>query len=466
MPPADFLADDHPTIFCLHFLGGSAESWRRVARRLDAHARCVLIDLPGFGDASELSGYPVTEMVDRVAAMIRTEAPRRWLLVGHSMGCKVAAVLARRAEDRTEGLGGLAGLVLVSGSPPGPEPMSDERRQMMLGWFAGDAEASRAEATQFIKAATSKPLGDDEQHDALADVLRTNPEAWRAWLETGSREDWSDHVGVLQTPALIISGADDADLGPQAQQSLMARHFADFRLVVMPDTGHLLPLEGPDLLARLIEDHIRRIGGAPFIDPSYRALIASDRVSSRTRALLLARAEPDDPSYRPRAIGDDQLSTLRAVLDRVLPQHGAAIDLAARIDANLAKGVSDGWRFAALPSDTDAYQAALRTLDAAAGGAFTKLDATGQDDLLGRMAEGSLEIMEPGLLSASQLKMWFEDLRSDAVRLYVSHPATLSRMGYSGIGYGGDGEPKIGFHLFGIGKREAWEPLAEQGALS
>ena len=461
MPHTDPAADDRPTLFCLHFLGGSAQSWRHLARRLDPHVRCVLIDLPGFGDAAALPGYAVAEMVETVAKTIRADAPRRWMLAGHSMGCKVAAVLARNAEDGAEGLGGLNGLVLVSGSPPSPEPMSDERRQMMLGWFANGDETSRAEATQFIQQASGKPLGTDAQEHAVGDVLRTNPNAWRAWLETGSREDWSEHVGVLRTPALIIAGADDADLGPQAQQSLMARHFAHSRLVAMPDTGHLLPLEWPDRLARLIEDHIRQVAMGPAVDVSYQAFIRSGRVSSRTRGLLLARAEPDDPAYRPAAIGADQLVTLRAVLNRVLPQTGTAIDLAARIDTNLATGVSDGWRFAALPSDADAYQAALHTLDAAAGGAFATLDAAAQDDLLGRIAEGSVEAAGSRLLSGSQLKLWFEDLRSDAVRLYVSHPATLARMGYSGIGYGGDGEPKTGFQQVGIGEREAWEPQPE-----
>jgi pimeloyl-ACP methyl ester carboxylesterase len=417
MPRADPTTDDRPTLFCLHFLGGSAQSWTQVVQRLDPYAHCVLIDLPGFGNAAEVPGHAVVEMVETVTNVIRAEAPRRWLLAGHSMGCKVAAVLARNAEDGAEGLGGLEGLVLVSGSPPSPEPMGDDRRQMMLGWFAGGDETSRDEATQFIQGASGKPLGTEAHERAVGDVLRVNPKAWRAWLETGSREDWSDYVGVLRTPALIIAGTDDADLGPQAQQSLMARHFADFRLVVMPDAGHLLPLEWPDRLARLIEDHIRRAATEPSSDASYGAFIRSDRVSSRTRGLLLARSKPDDPAYRPAAIGVDQLATLRAVLDRVLPQTGMVIDLAARIDTNLAAGVSDGWRFAALPPDTEAYRAALRTLDAAAGGAFATLDAAAQDELLGRIAAGSLEIAGPGLLSGSQLKLWFEDLRSDAVRL-------------------------------------------------
>jgi len=79
-----------------------------------------------------------------------------------------------------------------------------------------------------------------------------------------------------------------------------------------------------------------------------------------------------------------------------------------------------------------------------------------QDSLLGHVAKGCFE---PGVLDPKQMRLWFEDTRSAAVRLYVAHPATLARMGYSRIGYGGDGEPKSGFVRAGADEREAWESL-------
>ena len=43
----------------------------------------------------------------------------------HSMGAKVGLAVAWRVEDREAGI---AGLVLLAGSPPSPEPMEEERR--------------------------------------------------------------------------------------------------------------------------------------------------------------------------------------------------------------------------------------------------------------------------------------------------------------------------------------------------
>ncbi len=469
MPPAD-PGRDRPTLFCLHFLGGSARAWAAVASRLEPVLRCRAIDLPGFGDACGAIGYTVAEMADAVAAAISAEAPERWLLAGHSMGAKVAAVLARRSEDGAAGLGGLAGLMLLAGSPPGPEPIEQSRRQAMLGWFAGDAAASRGEAEQFIDAAGA--LLDAELREAVvSEVLRAAPAAWRAWLEFGSREDWSAEIGVLLTPTLLIAGADDADLGAAAQRRLMAPHFAAATLVTLPDAAHLLLLERPDAVAALIAAHAAAhfaalaVPPAPPISHAYRALIGSDRVSEKTRALLLERARPDDPEYRPQAMLAAEFAILRAVLSRVLPQTAPSIDLAARIDAELGGG-GDGWRFDLLPPDQEAYRAALATLDAAAvarhGRSFTALGDAARDGLLADVASARLS-GAAGPLDAAQMQAWFEDLRAAAVRHYVAHPATLARIGYGGIGYGGDGEPKPGFAAVGLGLREPWEPIAEAG---
>ncbi len=181
--------------------------------------------------------------------------------------------------------------------------------------------------------------------------------------------------------------------------------------------------------------------------------------------MLLARAQPDAPDYRPAALTGDEFATLRAVVARVVPQRDAArIDLAARIDGVLAAGEGDGWRFALLPPDAQAYQAGLGTLDAAArerhGQGFAQLDGERQDEMLRQVAAGQLA----GLLDAARMRLWFEDVRSDAVRAYVAHPATLARIGYSGVGYGGDGEPKPGFVRIGAGEREEWEPVGQKVA--
>lgn len=461
------------TLVCLHFLGGSAREWEPVAACLDGVVRLVALDLPGFGDAAAVPGYTVDAMADDVAARITAADPGdRWYLAGHSMGAKVALAIARRAEDGAPDLAGLAGLVLLGGSPPSPEPMSDDKRQEMLDWISADAETRRRKAGEFIDQNTGARLDEPRRTRAIEDVLRAAPAAWTAWLRDGSREDWSRRIGILRIPAVVVGGTEDADLGATAQEALTLPHLASGRLVALDGAGHLLPLERPEAVAELITDLVAegaaRRSTSPEVPQPYRALIDSDRVNSRLRAALVARAEPDASEYRSTWFDPMELALLRAVLDRVLPQGDAGrIDIAARIEARLAAGTGDGWRFAKLPEDGEAYRVALSTLDAAARSVhetgFLSLDGADQDALLQAASAGerlSPEGPTEGL-DAEGMSLWFEDLRSDAVRIYLAHPASLARIGFGGIGAGGDDTDRMpGFVRVGIGDPEPWESAA------
>jgi pimeloyl-ACP methyl ester carboxylesterase len=446
-------------LFLLHFLGGSGREWAEVAARLGPGVDCRPLDLPGFGDAAATQAYSVAEMADHVATAVRAAAPGPWLMAGHSMGAKVAACLARRAEQGEAGLEGLAGLILLAGSPPAPEPMAAERRQDMLGWFRGTETERRAQAEGYV-AANAGTLPASARALAVQDVLRAVPAAWRAWLQGGSREDWSARVGVLRTPALILAGEADADLGEAAQRRLMAPHFATARIAVVAGAKHLLPLEAPEEVAGLFLGFLRGLP-AP-VPPAFLSLLQGEHTAARLRDSLLARAAPEDPDSRPASMDAACFAVLRAVVDRVLPQpEFGRVDIAARLDHALAEGVGDGWRYAGMPPDAEAFRAALRTLDAACtGGSFVAQDGTMQDATLRRVAEGQLGSAGEAHLDAPRMALWFEDLRAMASRLYVAHPATLARMGYGGVAAGGDAPVRTGFTRLGIGARDSWEPDA------
>ena len=250
------MTDDRPTLFLLPFLAATGHQWAGVASRLAGTVRCVTIDLAGFGDSHARKGFSVAEMAEAVAAAVREHAPPSWALAGHSMGAKVSCAVARMAEDGAEGLGGLGRIVLVAGSPPCPEPMDEAARAEMLGWFRGDAAARRLQARDYVAGNAAGPLDPGVLEQAAGDVARMDPDAWVAWLARGSREDWAARIGVLRTPALILAGSEDAALGPRAQARHMAPHLADHRIAVLEGAGHLLPLERPAEVARLVAEHL------------------------------------------------------------------------------------------------------------------------------------------------------------------------------------------------------------------
>src|SRR5919206_4942182 len=108
-----FGSPKNPDVLCLHGFMGSSADWQDVASAIGDRAFCIAPDLPGHGGSLGLPpGAYTTEGTAR--AVIRTldelEA-RRPVIVGYSMGGRLALYLALRYPERC------AGLFLESSSP-------------------------------------------------------------------------------------------------------------------------------------------------------------------------------------------------------------------------------------------------------------------------------------------------------------------------------------------------------------
>ncbi|RKE60370.1 hypothetical protein [Microbacterium sp. AG238] len=190
----------------------------------------------------------------------------------------------------------------------------------------------------------------------------------------------------------------------------------------------------------------------PRVPEPWARVIASSRTDVAVRATLARRALADDPAYRPRALTPEQLALLRDVARRIVPQgEGATIDLAARLDRMIEAGESDGWRPTGMSTDVEAYRAGLDAL-----AAIWMRGAAAQDAVIRRVIDG--DAPSGAVLTADQLSLWFEDARNDLARLWLSHPASLARVGYSGFATGGTGPEPAGYLVLAAGEREEWEP--------
>jgi pimeloyl-ACP methyl ester carboxylesterase len=244
------------TVFLLPFLGGSQSEWTEVVEKLSPDFRCVTSDLPGFGAASNITGYSVDEMADRVLETLDGMAPESYVLFGHSMSGKVLAAVARRLVDGRADLHAPLGMVLVSPSPPGPEPMPEAKRSEMLAMFGHSTrESDTPNAEQFIRDNISVTLPEAKLQRTVQGVLEMHREAWFAWLNHGSKEDLSEQIGAIDLPVLIVAGKQDSALGPTAQRFKTMPHFPHAELLEF-NCGHLAPLELPDELAAAIRGFV------------------------------------------------------------------------------------------------------------------------------------------------------------------------------------------------------------------
>lgn len=244
---------EQPALVFLHLFGGSSRTWRPVLTELRGEFACVALDLRGFGDseAPAAGGFSVETMAADVAGVIRELGLRRYLLVGHSMGGKVALALAASAHRPP----GLAALVLLAPSPPTPEPMPDAERARLL---AGHGSRDAARETLIKNAA--HPLPRELYQIAADDLLRASPAAWRAWLEHGSREDISGRLDALQTPVFLAAGAEDKAITADLLRREIVERVPRARLSEVAGARHLLPLEAPREVAGLIRRAVGETG--------------------------------------------------------------------------------------------------------------------------------------------------------------------------------------------------------------
>lgn len=240
----DKLNAHRPSLVFLHYFGGSSRAWIETIARLAADYHCLAPDLRGFGSSdAPVAGYGLNDYADDVARLIEAANIKSYVLVGHSMGGKIALALAARRPAN------LRSLVLLAASPPTPEPIPEEERARLL-----NTHGNRPAAEETFRKITAHPLPELFER-CVEDALRCSLPAWRAWLEHGSREDISADVMQIDVPTLVVAGGRDEPLNADLQQREVVERINGARLTTLPDVKHLLPLENPAAVAELINKH-------------------------------------------------------------------------------------------------------------------------------------------------------------------------------------------------------------------
>ncbi len=233
----------------LHYFGGSSLTWSYVTDELNGEFRCIAIDIHGFGDSpSSVKGLSVNDNAQSVAEVITTLKLKNYVLIGHSMGGKIALSLASHKPF------GLHKLVLFAPSPPTPEPMSDEEKTQLL-----TAYNNRPELIKIINSITSIPLPDFDINNLVNDNLRASETSWKAWIKHGSQENICLQISDVNVPVLVISGQYDKKLSSSFLHDEFVKYlqFADFEEI--KDAGHLLPVEAPLSVAKLIRKAVLNV---------------------------------------------------------------------------------------------------------------------------------------------------------------------------------------------------------------
>lgn len=182
----------------------------------------------------------------QMASMILAETKGPLAVAGHSMGGRVAMEMMRQAPGRIERL------ALLDTGYHGP---AEGERQGRLDLVAlGRAEGMAAVVREWLPPMVSpRHHGDAAIMEGIAAMLcRASPEDFaRQQHALLTRLDAGSVLEAIRCPAWVIVGREDS-WSPVAQHEEMAARIPGAVLRVVEEAGHMLPVEQPEALARIL----------------------------------------------------------------------------------------------------------------------------------------------------------------------------------------------------------------------
>ncbi len=229
-----------PTLVLIPGLLNDATVWQAQQAELSHHASVKVAMRSG----SETS-------LEAMARTLVSENEGLLALAGHSMGGRVALEVCRLIPDRVVGLAlfdtgflplpaGERGAAEVQGRQSLLRMSIDNgMRSMLKRWIQGMVAKERLEDGVLI--------------GAIIDMMaKSTPEDFSRQIEALiNRPDASAVLRAFSGPALVACGALDA-WAPPTQHEQMANLLARSQLMVIPDCGHMAPMEKPQAVTQAL----------------------------------------------------------------------------------------------------------------------------------------------------------------------------------------------------------------------
>ena len=241
-----------PDLVMIHGLTGNLASWHlAIVPLLRTHFRILTYDLRGHGysDAPP-TGYTTADMASDLKELLDILGIERPYLVGHSYGADTALYFALLHPQRVEKIiAAEPGLPAYIQSRQGKDWEGWDHMSRALAHFGFDVPPDKRHDIDYLLRLT---LQIPKLHGPVRGRAR-RPEPLLRLLETSMIQDYGvvgalslDRVPCIQTPVLLVYGADSVFLGTC---EYLHTHLPHAREVLLPPSvwGHLGPLEQPDL---------------------------------------------------------------------------------------------------------------------------------------------------------------------------------------------------------------------------
>lgn len=252
-------------IFLLHGLGDGADVWRPVINAwADGPITAIALDFPGHGGSDFLPAkdYTISKLATWLSNVIAVEGIRNPILIGHSMGGRVAL------EAASAGYVKPGHVIVVDVSPDASERdelgATIERHLQLLSTGASNMSSflqkigaslpmsNRQILTEIVPALVE--AGNPEEGHRPR--LRLDPEISRLLNGANEVDSWAA-LETLDCPITIIRGAFSSVLDGATAQKMSQRLRKPAGNLTVQKSGHAIAFEQPQALAEKIAEGLR-----------------------------------------------------------------------------------------------------------------------------------------------------------------------------------------------------------------
>jgi pimeloyl-ACP methyl ester carboxylesterase len=278
-----FGADDGETVVLGHGWTENLQYWIYQIRGLAARGlRVVAYDLRGHGESAPAADgdYSITRFGEDLEAVLRAALPagKRAVVAGHSLGAMAIAAWAEQhdVERRVRGAAlintGVGDLIAEHLLVPVPGIAHALNQTVTVRGFLGNraplprlsTPLSAAAIRYLVFGATVTPA----QVAYFERMLIACPPAVRAQVGIALSElELHQALARLTAPTTVIAGEKDRLTPPSHARRIAAMLPCLTRLTILPNTGHMAPLERPDVVI----DELTRLAEGPREDAGVAA---------------------------------------------------------------------------------------------------------------------------------------------------------------------------------------------------
>jgi len=294
---------DAPALVLASSLGTSMTIWDALLPELTRAFRVIRYDHRGHGGSPVPPGpYTMADLGTDVVELLDRLAVERASFCGISLGGMVGMWLATHAAGRIDRLA----LVSTSAFLPPPEAWRARGATVRTGGIGAIADA-------VIGRWFTPSFAAREPH-AVAKVAlalkQTDPEGYASCCEAIAAWDARERLGEIRAPTLVIAGGEDPAT-PPAHAYAIGAGIPGARVAVVEDASHIVVLERPATIARLLFGHLgagRSPAGAAESEPDRERSLRGEAV----RRAVLGDAHVD----RARASATDFSAPFQALINR------------------------------------------------------------------------------------------------------------------------------------------------------